>query len=127
MKGQTGLLIQRWRRCGDDKHWCDFNTLDIESSKFSGMRGVYVIWAPGDPPEVLRVGQGDIRLRLVIHRRDRRLIAYAKRGPMCVTWTTVNDAHIDGVERYVAEMLNPRFSDGLPDSGVIEVNLPEIF
>ncbi len=120
------MLAVRWRRCGSDNHWCDFRTLDIESAKFSGSQGVYVIWAPGDPPDVLRVGQGDIRARLLLHRKDRRLTAIARQGPIFVTWSAFNDAAIDGVERYVSEHLNPRFSDGLPEADPIAVNLPPI-
>lgn len=114
------MLQVNWVKCGDDGHWCDFQTLTLATIKATG---VYMIWHLGNPSRVVRLGQGDIANRLGNHRNDPEVMAYAQLG-LRVTWASVPAAQQDGVETYLADRWNPLVGDAFPDCQPIAVNDP---
>lgn len=103
------------------KTWLKLHSVNLESVT---ARGVYVIWHAGEPSRTVRVGQGDIASRLNAHRRDQEISRYARFGELYVTWATVPESQMDGVERYLAETLAPQVGDAFPDCLPIAVNGP---
>ncbi len=114
------MLTVKWIKCGDDGHWCLFERLNLNMKT----AGVYIIWHEGDPDRVVRLGQGDVAGRLAQHRADPKILAYAKRGVLHVTWAAVSAAQRDGVERYLADRYLPLAGDAFPNVQPIEVNPP---
>jgi hypothetical protein len=109
-------------KCGRDGHWCDLELLDLQS--VTARTGVYVIWHEGNPSRVVRIGQGDIAVRLGAHRRDPAFLAYRKYGKLRVTWAAVPAHQLDGVERYLANSWPPLIGDAFPDAAPLAVNSP---
>ena len=85
--------------------------------------GVYIIWHGGINQRVVYVGQGDVAARITDHRQDNRILYYSQFG-LSVTWADVALADRDGVERYLAESLNPLVGDVYPAVAPIAVNAP---
>jgi hypothetical protein len=112
----------QWRK-GDGNLWCKLNTVDLTHRHFEGLEGVYVIWHGGDNPTVLRVGQGAIRERLTAHRTDPEIQAHENKMLM-VTWAAVPQNVRDGVEKYLADELEPLVGDRFALRTAVEVNLP---
>lgn len=112
-----------WAKCGDDKHWCSLEALDLDSVGDIG--GVYIIWHDGNPSRVVRIGQGDpIKNRLGSHRNDKTILSYRKMGRLRVTWASVPLVQRDGVERYLADTWLPLVGEAFPDVEPIAVNSP---
>jgi hypothetical protein len=112
------MLNIYWNKC-DGGNWCSFENVDLDHSHFNGMEGVYIIWQGGGP--IVRVGQGVIRDRIADHRNDKAINFY---NNLFVTWARVSTQNRDGVERYLAETLNPKVGFTFPDTSSIAVNLP---
>ena len=102
--------------------WLPFETFNIEGCVTNP--GVYLIWHPGQPSRVVRVGQGDVKARLSDHRNDNEISAYRVYGTLMVTWASVPARSLDGVERYLAEYWKPLVGDRFPDVVPIPVNSP---
>src|SRR5271163_1540663 len=83
--------------------WCPFETVNLATVS---TKGIYIIWYNGSPGRVVRLGQGDIAIRIAAHRIDRLVTAYGDRG-LLVTWATVPTHLMDGVERYLANQYPP--------------------
>lgn len=86
--------------------------------------GVYIIWTTGTilgGPTYLKVGQGDIRSRMQAHLRDTRI---TRHGELRFTFAKVNQWQMNGVERYLGDVLQPLVAERFPDSPHIRVNLP---
>jgi hypothetical protein len=86
--------------------------------------GVYTIWHGGQSPRFVRVGQGDVKARVGLHKNDPVITAYSMYGRLAVTWAAVPAAQRDGVERYLAELLKPLVGDRFPQAVPIPVNHP---
>ncbi len=115
------MLRLSWVKCDGGKNWCDFELVNLTDVT---AKGVYIIWHQGDPSRVVRIGQGDIALRLGEHRRDRQMRAYMGKGQLRVTWAAVSAAQRDGVEAYLSDVLPPLVGDVFPDAESIAVNSP---
>lgn len=115
-------MILNWIKCGGQQ-WCDFLKLSLDHPHFNNLEGVYIIWHGGSNASVVRVGQGVIRERLMVHREDPAILKY-KDFNLFATWAAVSTLYRDGVERYLAEKWNPKVGDKFPDSPAIEVNSP---
>mgnify|MGYP000170270876 CR=1 FL=1 len=107
-----------WGKCGDDSHWCSFKKLNIDSDGFKDKKGVYIILS-GET--VVRVGSGIIKNRIVDHRDNPEIIKYPN---LKVTWAKVNANQMEGVEKYLSDVLSPVIGERFPDRNPIEVNLP---
>lgn len=108
----------KWGTCGDDSHWCDFHKLNLNSDGFKDKKGVYIIWS-GET--IVRLGSGIIKDRITDHRDNPEIIAYKD---LKVTWAKVNANQMQGVEKYLADVLDPAVGERFPDRTPIEVNLP---
>ena len=111
-----------WNKCQDDV-WCDLLTVNLDHEHFNDMEGVYIIWHAGQNPATVRVGQGSIRDRLSEHRQEKEILAYQSYN-LYATWAQVAANQRNGVERYLAEKLNPKIGSRFPDVTPITVNLP---
>ncbi len=107
-----------WGTCGDDKHWCSFERLALNSDGFEGKKGVYIIWSS---ETVIRLGSGLIKDRISAHRDNPEINKYQD---MKVTWAKVNANQMEGVEKYLADALDPVVGERFPERTSIEVNLP---
>jgi len=107
-----------WQKCLGNK-WCSLLRLNLSHDHFDGLAGVYIIWQDGGL--IIRVGQGEIRGRISKHRSDKQITAY---NNLLVTWARVSSWERGGVERFLAEKLNPVIGSKFPDVLPIPVNLP---
>lgn len=102
--------------------WHDFERASLPPDSYEG---VYIIWHSGPNPHVVYVGQGNIAQRLRTHRNRADILKYRLKGPLLVTWAKVSSAYLrDGIERYLANVLNPYVGEAYPDVAPIRVNLP---
>ena len=104
------------------------------STDFSdiGGTGVFIV-RQADGPAVI-VGQGEIKDRLSTLQRNRRVLGYDSPGsPLLATWGIVQgmiqtrmlySAQLDGIERYLAETLQPLIGKSYPDVAPVPVPLP---
>jgi hypothetical protein len=102
--------------------WLNFEKFKLASC--TTPLGVYVIWHAGLTPWTVRVGQGDIATRIGEHRGDRLILSHASKGGLWVTWAAVQRSSLDGVERFLADTLQPLVGDRHPAVVPIPVNLP---
>ncbi len=108
----------KWMQC-TDSGWCSLYRLNLDSVLESG---VYIIWKPGNPSQVIRVGQGIVADRLYAHKSDPSITVYGY--DLLVTWAPVAAYYRDAVERYLAEQLRPAVGARFPDALPIAVNIP---
>jgi len=111
-------MLVNWGKC-EGGGWCSFKGVDLSSNYFNNLSGVYIIWQ--GKGRVIRVGQGDIRDRLTKHREDSEINVY---NNLFVTWAEVGNNFVDGVERYLGNVLSPKVGSIFPDTIPIKVNLP---
>ena len=109
-----------WTKC-EGGVWCPFKKVNLQNVSVTG---VYVIWYDGVPGRYVRVGQGEIKERILAHRQDPKITGYAQSGTLRVTWAEVQAPFLNGVERYLADQLRPLVGDAFPDVAPIPVNLP---
>ena len=117
------MLNVHWFKCNasNGTDWCGFETLNLDTVTEDG---AYIIWHAGNPGHTVYVGQGAVKDRLAKHRNDRRILACKQKGKLYVTWATVSGGQQDGVERYLADWLDPLVGDAHPDAVPIQVNSP---
>jgi hypothetical protein len=115
-------LQLEWIKC-EGNQWCNLLTLNLSHSHFTGLEGVYIIWHGGQQPWTVYVGQGTIAQRLAEHRQNQQILEYSPRG-LFVTWARVDARFRDGVERFLAERLQPRLGARSPQADPVMVNLP---
>ncbi len=111
-----------WAKCVGGV-WCSFQEVNLAGVN---TRGVYMIWylgKQGQAGRVVYVGQGNIADRLRSHRDNRQIQAFASHG-LLVSWASVAPAHLDGVERYLADQWQPLVGDAHPNVSSIAVNAP---
>ncbi len=111
-----------WARCvvRSRRVWCLLKDVDTESVNTGG---VYVIWHGGHVPRVIYIGHGDIAGSINHHRSSTRILQYATKGLLMITWATVPEAERSGVEKFLADAYGP-LRGGEDDSDPIPVNLP---
>lgn len=107
-----------WGKCNPNDSWCSLKNLNLDHEVFNDLNGVYIIWSGN---EVIRLGSGIIRNRLKEHRENPEITVYPN---LFVTWAKVNGNQMEGVEKFLADRLNPKVGDRFPDRTPIEVNLP---
>lgn len=127
MVQQTRLKLE-WAECGEDRHWCDFLHVRLDSDSLS-KGGVYFIWsenARGSDRTVVYVGKGKpLADPIARHRGEPNITRHGRGGRILrATWARVGKQDRGGVERYLADTLRPvegsRWSDDTP----VAVNLP---
>jgi len=115
-------MVVEWNTC-QGKTWCNLFLLNLDHEHFNNMEGVYIIWHGGLKFATVCVGQGIIRDRLNAHKIEPEILRYKQNG-LFVTWARVSANQRDGVERYLAETLNPKVGSRFPDVDPILVKLP---
>ena len=107
--------------------WDLLGTMPIHLNIFGRPKGVYIIWYYdfwGNPVTV-RVGRGDIKGRLTVHRLDSEIRRYAVFRTLYVSWTPILVMYQQkGVERYLGDTLDPLVGEDFPRVLPIAVNLP---
>lgn len=111
-----------WIKCVGDQ-WCNLINLNLDHSHFSNLSGVYIIWHGGQQPATVYVGKGEIAERLADHRQNATILQYSHFG-LFVSWARVDPWSQSGVERFLAERLNPKVGQRYPTVTAIPVNLP---
>lgn len=111
-----------WVKCQSDV-WCALNLVNLNHEHFYNKRGVYIIWHGGPDPRVVYVGQGNIKERIEAHRIDPEIQQYANLN-LYVTWATVSEEGLDGVEGYLADVWKPLVGKNHPTSNFVNVNSP---
>ena len=106
-----------WIKCQND-NWCDFLTVNLSHEHFNDLHGVYIIWS-GET--VVRIGSGEIKDRIADHRNNQEITDYPN---LKVTWAKVKANQMQGVEKYLADTLNPEIGERFPDRTPIDVNFP---
>ena len=106
-----------WRSC--ENGWCDLRIVKLGWS--SGKGGVYIIWSGKG---VVYVGQGDFEERFLKHKKDPRILRYVANKHLYVTWAVVEKDYRNGVERYLADVLEPLVEHHYPNDDPIQVNFP---
>ena len=131
-----------WEKCNSGSWWCQFDD-DSDISSLPKRGGVYVVWrgmdSPINEPSAVYVGKAvDIRSRIARHRVTGKLNRGRIPGyTLYVTWTAVPvSGYVSsgyckklrkGVERYLADVLNPVVGMAHPRVDPIPVNLPGPF
>ena len=89
--------------------------------------GVYIIKRGGFilADQTVYVGKGDISSRLRVRNSDPRVTQYRAGFGLYFTWTNLAHFYQEGVERYLADTLNPLVGERYPDVTPIPVNLPD--
>lgn len=100
-----------------NKSWCQLNTLNLDKVKSFG---IYVIWKPQS--NVIRIGQGDVASELQSHRNNPSISKFGNN--LLVTWATIPELYLDGVERFLYEQFSPIHADRITTSRLVRVNLP---
>jgi hypothetical protein len=113
-------MTLHWNKCVGGI-WCHFEKVNLEG--IGDIRGVYLIWHGGQSPRWVRVGQGNIKERLVVHRSDPQILAY-RQHVLYVTWAAVSEDQLNGVEAYLFAQCKPLVGERAPDDVPIPVNLP---
>ena len=104
---------------------------NVVKNPFLFSRGIYVIWYwkyigndiygyPIHIRKTVKVGQGWIKSRLQDYNRHTQ--EYYPNTTFWVTWATVSENNLDGVEKYVGDKLHP--TGRHPNVDPIQVNLP---
>lgn len=106
-----------WVSC-EGSVWCGLLRVNLDDAHFKDLKGVYIIWSG---QRVVRLGSGVIRDRLKDHRDNPEI---KKHPDLYVTWARVNANQMEGVEKYLADMLDPIVGERFPERTPIEVNLP---
>lgn len=108
-----------WIRCTNGL-WCSFNGLGLSNPRYVDLNGLYIIWS-SEKTNVIRIGSGQIKSRILAHRKDDKINSYPD---LYVTWAKVNGNQMEGVEKFLSDRLNPKLGERFPDRTPIEVNLP---
>lgn len=111
-----------WIKC-EGNVWCSLLNLNLNHPHFENLAGVYIIWHGGTQPATVYVGRGIISARLTQRREDGEILKFSHHG-LFVTWAQVDAYSQPGVERFLAERLNPKVGERHPDNPTIVVNFP---
>ena len=117
---EGALMKIRWRR------WYVFDKIDLNDSNYRDISGVYVIayWNGEDEQITVKVGRGCIWSRIKSHRENPIIQGYGRAWTLYITWAEIPTQNMDGVEKYLAEVLHPIVSERFPDTHSTPVNLP---
>ena len=122
----TSQMGLNWKRCYGDV-WCMLNAVNLDHEYFNkDISGVYIIWhgsTSSIKPRVVYVGQGNIKDRIMHHRKNPEIQNYEYLG-LYVTWARVSEKYRDGVEAYLADKWDPIVGEHYPEVLPIEVNSP---
>ena len=101
---------------------------------FSDVRGTGIYIVRQSTGRTVVVGQGVIKDRLSALQKDSRVLYYdSPTSPLLATWAIVQgmnqtkmlySTQLDGMERYLADVLKPLLGERFPDVAPVPVPLP---
>jgi hypothetical protein len=101
---------------------CRLKIINLNNEHFDGLIGVYIVWHGNDRSNVVSVGQGIIRDRLIEMQIDKKVQEY---GPdLFVTWAAIPRVSLEGVEAFLCSELNPLVHHNITCLDLITVNFP---
>jgi hypothetical protein len=101
---------------------CRLNLINLNNEYFDNLTGVYVIWSGNDMNNIISVGQGIIRDKIIEMRIDKTV---QESGPdLFVTWASVPNVSLEGVEAFLCSELKPKLHHAIKNIELINVNLP---
>ena len=101
---------------------CRLKLINLNNEYFDDLIGVYVIWSGNDEKNIVSIGKGKIRDRLIEMQINKKVQSY---GPdLFVTWAAVPSESLKGVEAFLYDELNPIVHQNITYSNSINVNLP---
>lgn len=109
--------------------WYQLLYTDFSSLTFSG---VYIIWGIeqfNTSPRIIKIGQStDLSNRLTQYKHEKgkgTVFNYQFFfDSIYVTWASLQESYLDGVERYLGNLYHPLISERFPDAAPIAVNSP---
>jgi hypothetical protein len=114
-------MIIDWCKCILQSR-CRLNLINLNNEYFDNLAGVYVIWSGNDKSNIISVGKGIIRDKIIEMQNDKTVQEF---GPdLFVTWAAVSRLSLKGVEAFLCSRLNPRIPHSVSDIDLINVNLP---
>ena len=114
-----------WQLCQGNV-WCALTRVDLSRVT---EEGVYIIgFVDGYYVDSVYVGQGNVRDRLTVHKGERDITQYGLGGgSLLVTWASVHANRRNGIERFLADMLQPLVGSHHPIEEPILVNIPQFW
>lgn len=101
---------------------CRLKIINLYNEHFDNLAGVYVIWYGDDMSNVVSVGKGTIRDKLIEMQMDKEVQEY---GPdLYVTWAAIPRASLEGVEAFLSSELTSLVHHNIACLETISVNLP---
>jgi hypothetical protein len=108
----------------DSHNWTSFVDLDLQDSRLEGVTGIFFIWSRDLPyPQSIRIGQGNIRDRLIEMRNDPEVMAYQDKHPY-VAWCSPPQSQIDGIITFMYQERPPLVPAPYPQAAPIVANTP---
>ncbi len=102
------------------------NSVDLSHEHFDELEGIYIIWCEIDGViQTVYIGQGEIRNRLYVHRNDVRIQHYAP-YTLYVAWAKASKEDLDGIEKYLQDLLEPLVKEREIEADPIPVIRPPI-
>ena len=101
---------------------CRLNLINLDNEYFDNLTGVYVIWSGNDISNIISVGQGIIRDKIIEMQIDKTV--QESGTDLFVTWAAVPNVSLDGVEAFLCSELNPKVHHKIMNIKLINVNLP---
>jgi hypothetical protein len=101
---------------------CRLESINLSNEYFNNLIGVYVIWSGSDKKNIVSIGQGTLRDKLIEMQTDKKVQSY---GPdLFVTWAVVPEISLKGVEAFLYRELKPLIHQNREFGSYIFVNLP---
>lgn len=113
-----------WVKNSNNNEWFDLLRLNLNAPYFLNKEGIYIIWYAGaGGSKVIRVGQGQIGLRLQEHKNNPEITRYGAYGQLKATWAIIDKQYRDGVEAFLFDSYSPLVGERSPTAQPIAVNL----
>jgi hypothetical protein len=114
-------MIIEWCKCILQSR-CRLNLINLNNEYFDNLIGVYVIWSGNNMSNIISVGQGIIREKIIEMQIDKTV---QESGPdLYVTWAAVPNVSLEGVEAFLCSELHPKVHHTKKSIELINVNLP---
>ena len=114
-------MIIDWCKCILQSR-CRLNLINLNNEYFDNLTGVYVIWSGNDKSNIISVGKGIIRDKIIEMQIDKTV--QESGSDLFVTWASVPNVSLEGVEAFLCSELNPKVHNALKSIELINVNLP---
>lgn len=114
-------MIIDWCKCILQSR-CRLNLINLNNEYFDNLTGVYVIWSGNDMSNIISVGKGIIRDKIIEMQIDKTV--QESGSDLFVTWASVPNVSLEGVEAFLCSELDPKIHHTIKSIELINVNLP---